>query len=143
MLVGVIRVVSINLVLVYSVRHLFLYSFKGPYNTYLRNFTCIKSVGIDSPTPEGGGGGGGGWVQRLGEVRYFIGPIFKITLERSDTFRCHFSKVLSTLGRVFLNYSPALGLIFKVFIHSWSQLFHLSSLRLSKWGIVLGIGCKI
>ena len=43
-LAGVIRVVLVNLVLVLSIRLLFLYSFKGLLNAYLIYFTCIKSV---------------------------------------------------------------------------------------------------
>ena len=41
------RVVSANLVLVLSVHLLFLYSFKGPFNTYLIYFTFIKSVAVN------------------------------------------------------------------------------------------------
>ena len=37
----------VNLVLILSVRLLFLYSFKGPFNTYLIYFTFIKSVVIN------------------------------------------------------------------------------------------------
>ena len=40
----VIRVVSVNLVIILSVRLLSVYSFKGPFNTYLIYFTFIKSV---------------------------------------------------------------------------------------------------
>ena len=40
-------VVSVNLVLDLSVRLLFLYSFKGPFNTHLIYFTFIKSVAIN------------------------------------------------------------------------------------------------
>ena len=46
-LVRVIRVVSVNLVLVLSVRLLFMYSFEGPFNTYLIYLTFIKSVAIN------------------------------------------------------------------------------------------------
>ena len=41
------RVVSVNLVLVLSVRLLFLHSFKGPFNRYLIYFTFVKSVAIN------------------------------------------------------------------------------------------------
>ena len=44
----VIRVVSVKLVIVLSLRLPFLYSFKGrPFNTYLIYFTFIRSVAID------------------------------------------------------------------------------------------------
>ena len=43
-----VGVVSINLVLVLSVRLLSMCSFKGPFNKYLVYFTFIKSVAINS-----------------------------------------------------------------------------------------------
>ena len=46
-LVGVIGVVLEDLVLVLSVSLLFLYTFKGPFNTNLIYFTFIKSVAIN------------------------------------------------------------------------------------------------
>ena len=46
MLVGVLGVVSVDLVLVLSISLLFLYTFKGPFNTNLIYFTFIKSVAI-------------------------------------------------------------------------------------------------
>ena len=36
------RAISVNLVLVASLRLLFLYSFMGPFNMYLVHFTFIK-----------------------------------------------------------------------------------------------------
>ena len=51
-LVGVIEVVSVNLVLDLSVHLLFLYSFKDPFNTYLIYFTFIKFVAINKDLNE-------------------------------------------------------------------------------------------
>ena len=47
MLVGAIRVVSVNLVLVLFVGLLFLHCFKGLFNTKLLFSTFIKSVAIN------------------------------------------------------------------------------------------------
>ena len=47
-LVGVIRVVPVNLVLVLSLRLLFLHSFNSPFGTYLIYFTFINSVAINN-----------------------------------------------------------------------------------------------
>ena len=44
---GDIRAASVSLVLVLSVCLLFLYSFKGPFNTYLIYFTFIESVAVN------------------------------------------------------------------------------------------------
>ena len=46
-LVGAMRVVSVNLFLVLSVLLLFLLSFKGPFNMSLSYFTFMKSVAIN------------------------------------------------------------------------------------------------
>ena len=46
-LVGVVRVVSVNFVLLLSERLLFLYSLEGPFSGDLIYFTFIKSVAIN------------------------------------------------------------------------------------------------
>ena len=51
-------------------------------------------------------------------------------------FRSHFLKFSSTRGGVFKIFRPLL-VLFKVFIPSRSHFFHLFSLGLSKWGIIM------
>ena len=46
-LVGVIRVASVDLVLVLFLRLLFLYSFKGPFETHLIYFNFVNSVAVN------------------------------------------------------------------------------------------------
>ena len=66
----------------------------GPYSTYFRNLTCIKSVAINPPP--GGGGGSASW-RGLGCVfknfSFALGPIFKfLSILGHNCFR------LSALG---------------------------------------------